>query len=160
MEYQVRKAAGEDLPRILAIYAQAREFMASRGNPGQWGSHHPPKELLWEDIRQGNLYVLEADDGIHGVFAFLLGEAPTYRTIYDGQWHKASPYGTIHRIAGDGSGGILHGAVRYCGSIADYLRIDTHSDNDPMQRAIEREGFRKCGTIYLPDGNPRIAFDR
>ena len=28
-----------------------------------------------------------------------------------------------------------------------------------MQQAVTRCGFQKCGTIYLTDGSPRIAFD-
>ncbi len=160
MEYRVRKATKEDLPRILAIYAQAREFMASRGNPSQWGGHHPPATLLEGDIRLGNLYVLEADGIIHGVFAFILGEDPTYQRIVDGAWHWNAPYGTIHRIAGDGSGGILRNAVHFCQGVIPYLRLDTHADNIPMQCAISKAGFRRCGIIFLPDGSPRIAYDR
>ena len=28
-----------------------------------------------------------------------------------------------------------------------------------MQAAIRRYGFSQCGTIYLPDGSPRLASD-
>ncbi len=160
MEYQVRKASQSDLPGIMKIYEQARRFMAEQGNPHQWGLHHPSESLLKKDIREGNLYVLLENKTVHGVFAFLLGEDPTYAVIHDGAWHRAVPYGTIHRIAGDGSGGILHGAVSYCETMIEYLRIDTHADNFPMQKAIAKEGFQKCGIIFLPDGNPRIAYDR
>ncbi len=160
MEYQVRRANTGDMDVILAIYESARRFMAQSGNPGQWGTSHPARELLEEDIRKGQLYVLCNGSRIHGVFAFILGEDPTYREILDGAWSRNVPYGTIHRIAGDGSGGILHGAVRYCEKVMNCLRIDTHRDNHPMQRAILKEGFRRCGIIYLPDGSPRIAYDR
>ncbi len=34
-------------------------------------------------------------------FAFILGEDPTYQQI-DGAWLNDQPYGTIHRIAGNG----------------------------------------------------------
>ena len=34
----IRKANINDLNVISAIYQGAREFMASQGNPGQWGS--------------------------------------------------------------------------------------------------------------------------
>lgn len=159
MNYEIRKATPADLPRILAIYAQARQFMARTGNPNQWKNSHPAKELLEQDIKDGNLYILEDPAGIHGVFAFLLGEDPTYHVIEDGHWHSSLPYGTIHRIASDGSGGILHACVEYCFRKMPHLRIDTHADNRVTQGAIAKEGFQRCGIIYLTDGSPRIAYE-
>lgn len=159
MVYTVRKAEQTDLPRILEIYASARHFMALTGNPNQWGTTHPPRQQLEQDIRQGDLLVVEDDQGIHGVFFFSLGEDPTYGQIYDGQWHAQRPYGTIHRIASDGSGGILGTAVAYGKARSDYLRIDTHEDNHVMQHALGKQGFRRCGIIHIADGSPRIAYD-
>ena len=44
------------------------------------------------------------------------------------------------------------------------IRIDTHEGNLPMQRALEKSGFARCGTIFLKggaeDGDPRIAFEK
>jgi len=160
MLYRIRQAVPRDMPRILDIYAYARHFMADHGNPYQWGDHHPREEQLWEDIRRGDLFVIACGMDIHGVFAFLWGEDPTYARIYDGAWHYNVPYGTIHRIAGDGSGGILHACVEYCEKLVGCLRIDTHHDNVVMQNALHKEGFRECGTIYIADGTPRIAYDR
>ena len=126
MQYTVRKATWEDLPRIEQLYADARRFMAQTGNPNQWGTTHPPMETLREDIRQGQLYVATDGDTIHGVFMFFLGEDPTYRQIFEGSWLSDASYGTIHRIASDGSGGILKAAVAFCGEKCAHLRIDTH----------------------------------
>lgn len=160
MNYTVRHARQSDLNRIEQIYAYAREFMASTGNPNQWGKTNPPKAKLVQDIAQGHLYVITDGNVIHGVFYFFIGEDPTYAEIYDGSWHSDSPYGTIHRIAGDGSGGILRTAVEFGKQHIDYLRIDTHEDNKVMQSAVEKQGFRRCGIIYIEDGSPRIAYDR
>ena len=114
---------------------------------------------LEQDVAEGNLYVVTAEETIHGVFFFLIGPDPTYSYIENGAWHADRPYGTIHRIAGDGSGGILHTAVEFGKQRTDYLRIDTHEDNIVMQRAVEKQGFRRCGIIYQADGSPRIAYD-
>ena len=160
MTYQIRTAELEDLPRIQDIYAYARKFMAETGNPKQWGTTHPPVETLREDIRQGQLYVATDGDTIHGVFMFFLGEDPTYRQIFEGSWLSDAPYGTIHRIASDGSGGILKAVVAFCGEKCAHLRIDTHHDNQVMQRAIEKAGFSRRGIIYIADGTPRIAYER
>ncbi|MGM9549794.1 MAG: GNAT family N-acetyltransferase [Faecousia sp.] len=159
MDYVVRRAKWEDLERIGEIYAYARAFMAEHGNPNQWGTSHPPRAQLEQDIEKGDLYVITDDRGIHGVFYFFIGDDPTYSRIDDGGWHDDRPYGTIHRIASDGSGGILGAAVVFGKCRIDYLRIDTHEDNKVMQSAVEKQGFRRCGIIYQPDGSPRIAYD-
>lgn len=159
MTYQVRRARMTELNRILEIYAYARSFMASTGNPNQWGSAHPPAEQLVLDIQNGCLFVVVEESVIHGVFYFYIGEDSTYKVIHKGAWNHEKPYGTIHRIAGDGSGGILKAAVTYCKTQIDYLRIDTHEDNRVMQRAVEKQGFTYCGIIYISDGSPRLAYD-
>lgn len=159
MKYEVHPAGERDMQRIEEIYAYARAFMAANGNPNQWGTTHPPREQLERDIAEGNLYVVTAEERIHGVFYFYLGADPTYAHIENGAWHADRPYGTIHRIAGDGSGGILRAAVAFGKRRTDYLRIDTHEDNIVMQHAVEKQGFRRCGIIHIADGSPRIAYD-
>ena len=158
MAYQIRQAVVEDVPRILSIYAYARDFMAENGNPNQWGKTNPPESQLVRDIAEGTLYVLE-QDGIHGVFFFALGEDPTYREIFEGSWMTDAPYGTIHRIAGDGSGGVVAAAVEFAKKTIGHLRIDTHHDNTVMQHVLEKQGFSRRGIIYIADGSPRIAYE-
>lgn len=160
MNYQIRNAQREDLPRIEEIYAYARDFMAANGNPNQWGKTEPPSAQLEKDIENRLLFVVTDESGIHGVFYFYIGKDPTYDVIEDGAWASDRPYGTIHRIAGDGSGGILKAAVDYCGNQIGHLRIDTHHDNGVMQKAVVKQGFVRRGIIYIADGSPRIAYDR
>lgn len=159
MNYIVRQATAKDLPRIIKIYACARAFMAKTGNPNQWGKTNPPVSQLEIDIEKGDLYVLVNDTGIHGVFYFFVGEDPTYNLMDGGWWRSDRPYGTIHRIAGDGSGGVLSTAVAFAKGRIGHIRIDTHEDNKVMQNAVARQGFQKRGIIYIADGSPRIAYD-
>jgi len=159
MEYQIRKAQREDLPRIEEIYAYARQFMAETGNPNQWGTTTPQTSLLEDDILKGLLFVLIHENLIHGVFYFYIGPDPTYGVIEDGQWRSETPYGTIHRIAGDGSGGVLAAAVNFGKERINHIRIDTHHDNKIMQSAVAKQGFRRSGIIHLENGSPRIAYD-
>jgi RimJ/RimL family protein N-acetyltransferase len=65
----------------------------------------------------------------------------------------------IHRIAGKG-GGNFDAALGFCSKMIRHLRIDTHSDNKPMQHLVEKAGFSKRGIIYVADRSPRIAYDR
>lgn len=157
--YQIRQAQWADFDRILDIYAIARDFMAQTGNPTQWGSNYPPQSMLEEDIPAGNLYVVE-DQGIHGVFAYFSEPDPTYAYIEDGAWLSDGPYGTIHRVASDGSGGVFSAVLRFAMEQNSHVRIDTHGDNKVMQHVLTKHGFTRTGIIYLEDGDPRIAFER
>jgi len=158
---EIHHAQAEDLPFIMQIYESARAFMRTNGNYSQWINGYPSEELLRADIEKQQLFVMRHEGRICGVFAFIIGEDPTYRVIENGAWRSSDPYGTIHRIAGDGTvHGILKQAVAFCEKRIGYLRIDTHEANAPMLRAVARNGFTRCGIIHLEDGSPRIAFDR
>ena len=163
---EIRKTTEKDIPRMREIYAYAREFMANTGNPNQWGPRNwPPEELLYADIEAGDSYVCTNDRGeVIGTFFFVHGKdiEPTYRIIEDGGWKDESPYGVVHRLAGDGSEkGIgefcLEWAFRQCG----HLRVDTHGDNKVMQSLLKKLGFVHCGTIYVvEDNDPRLAYEK
>jgi len=157
---KIRTATPDDMEAILGVYAFAREYMRRTGNPDQWGTSYPSAELLSDDISKGNLYVGEGSNGlIHFVFAFILGEDPTYSYIENGSWLTDEPYGTIHRIAGDGTvKGVVAMALEYCKKTISNIRIDTHEKNETMQHVVEKLGFEKCGIIYIDDGTPRIAY--
>ena len=153
----IRLACLEDLDRILEIYADARRFMAENGNPTQWNNGYPRQELLEQDVRWGRLFAVIRGRQICGAFVFFIGDDPTYRYI-EGSWMDESPYGVIHRIAGKG-GGIFAAALAFCKERISHIRIDTHHNNFPMQHVVERAGFSRCGTIYVEDGTPRIAYE-
>lgn len=160
-ELKIRKAALSDLPQILQIYADARAFMAQTGNPTQWGDGYPQEELLRNDIAEGISYVAEQDGEIETVFVYFFGNDPTYDFIENGSWQNEEPYGVIHRIASrgkvKGSGSqCLQWGFAQCGN----LKIDTHDDNKVMQHVLEKNGFVRCGRIYLENGSPRVAFQK
>lgn len=150
-----------DLPRIIEIYDIAKAYMRANGNPNQWNGAYPDPETLRTDIEKQRLYVYKKDGRIHGVFMLLLEEEPTYSYIEDGSWREETPYGTIHRLAGDGEvKGLFAKCVAFCESKVKYLRADTHSDNHTMQHLLEKNGFERRGIIYLKNGDPRIAYQK
>lgn len=161
--FKITPAESKDLPRILQIYERARRFMKETGNPSQWKDDFPPKSLLAADIEAGQLYTVRDAKGgaIHGVFALIIGEEPTYARIEQGRWLSDTEYGTLHRVAGDGRAhGIFDTAVSFCGEKIRHLRVDTHENNLVMQHLITKNGFQRCGIIYVEDGSPRIAYER
>ena len=161
MSHLIYKARQEDLPKILQIYADARQYMRDQGNPTQWGLTHPAEEILRDDISRQQLYLCTDHNRILAVFAYTPGVDPTYLRIDGGQWLNDAPYGVIHRMAV-----AVHrqGVATFCFDWVlkqcPNLRIDTHADNIPMQAALEKNGFARCGIIYLHNGDPRIAYHK
>lgn len=156
----IRTATLQDLPRLLEIYTAARAFMRAHGNLHQWDGSYPDAPTLQEDIARQQLYVVETDSYIHGCFALIGGIEPTYHCIEGGNWRSDAPYGTIHRIASDGTEkGIFDQCAWFASQYFDHLRVDTHADNYPMQGAVEKFGFVYCGVIHLADGSPRMAYE-
>lgn len=155
----IRPATLADMERILEIYDCARGYMRRNGNMNQWIGGYPSRELLSRDIANGNLYVM-VEDRIFSVFALIGGEDPTYAFIDGGTWRSDSPYGTVHRLASDGShSGVLKLCLDFALKQFDHVRADTHHDNHPMQKALSNNGFSRRGVIYLENGDPRVAYD-
>ena len=163
---RIRHSMDQDFDRIMEIYDFARKYMADHGNPNQWGpTHWPPEDLIHKDIREENSYVcLNDEEKIIGTFFFTHGPdiEPTYREISDGAWLDDSPYGVVHRIAGDGSQkGIGSYCINWAFEQCGHLRIDTHGDNTIMQNLLRKLDFMHCGTIYVEeDDYPRLAFEK
>ncbi|MDL2225747.1 N-acetyltransferase [Eubacteriales bacterium OttesenSCG-928-M02] len=155
----IRHATRDDFPAIKNVYNIAKKQMRQAGNTVQWQGDYPSYDMMAADMAAGALYVLEQDGRIHGAFVFLMGEDPTYAYIENGAWPNDAPYGTIHRIASDGTiKGVFQSCLSHCKTLSDHIRIDTHESNKAMQYLIEKSGFVKCGIIYVADGTPRIAY--
>lgn len=162
---EIRPSTEQDFDRIMEIYEYARQFMASHGNPNQWGpTNWPPKQLIHQDISNGTSYVCIHENRIVGTFFFTIGEnpEPAYRHIENGSWLDDSLHGVVHRIAGDGS---VKGIGKFCLEWAfgqcGHLRMDTHGDNIVMQNLLGKLGFVHCGTIYVEeDDDPRLAYEK
>ena len=161
MNYKIRNMEFSDLEKLEVFYADARQRMRDAGNPNQWWDFHPPKELLIQDIETKNGYIIEdLDTGeIAGAFAMIGGVDPTYINIEGGEWLNDDDYVAIHHIASSGHHHkILETAVNFALNKIDNVRIDTYKDNKIMQSALEKLGFKYCGTIYVLDHQPRMAY--
>ena len=155
-----RKARIEDLPRILELIECGRQKMRAAGNNEQWTNGQPSQEVIEEDIRLGESYVMTENGKVVVTFAFKPGPDVTYAKIYEGKWlDDVKPYYVVHRLASaPGVRGVLKDVLNFCFSHTDNIRIDTHRQNVVMRYALEKYGFRYCGIIYLLDGAERLAF--
>jgi GNAT superfamily N-acetyltransferase len=157
-------ATPADLSTILNIYAAARRFMKEAGNPNQWGDNDPAPAVVEEDLANERLYLCREGYTILGVFCYFEDIEPVYDALTGGKWLNDAPYGVIHRIAvsEEGRG---KGVARFCFDYAfarcHNLKIDTHRDNLPMQKALAKAGFAYCGVVYYnkADGE-RLAYQK
>jgi RimJ/RimL family protein N-acetyltransferase len=157
----IRKTKVADMAACEEIYASAREYMRSSGNPDQWKGSYPGTVEILSDIASGCGYVVEDEGEVVAVFYFTAGPDPTYSVIYDGEWKSNAPYGVIHRVAVKHHGkGIIDFIFNECFEASGHLRIDTHRDNIPMQRVLKRNGFEYCGIIHIESGAERMAFEK
>ena len=157
----IRKANMSELDALMKIYERAQTFMVESGNPNQWKKGHPRRDMIEQDISLGRSFVCVVDEKIECVFMYEEGEDPTYAYIEDGEWPNTRPYGVLHRIASAGNvKGIASFCLAWCYEKCKNLRADTHNDNKVMQRVLEKNGFVRCGIIYIADGTPRIAYQK
>lgn len=157
----IRKTKPCDLEAISAIYENAKRFMSDNGNPTQWDDGKPNIDTAREDMERGVGYVAEENGEVLAVFMFSVGEDETYRKIYEGEWLNAEPYAVIHRIAVKEQGrGLIGYCIDECFKICPNIRIDTHRNNIPMQKALLKRGFKYCGIIYLENGDERLAYQK
>ena len=84
MKRTIRQATEADLTRMLELIAFGRAKMRAVGNLEQWTDGNPRRELLVQDIKDGNSYIVEDDGVAVATFAFIEGPDVTYNHIYDG----------------------------------------------------------------------------
>lgn len=163
----VRLCTPADTEALLSLFEEARKTIAALGID-QWQKGYPSREAVEEDLRAKRSYLLEQDGDLCGTIVFLTGGEPTYDKIYEGAWHGDENYVALHRVAvavkhrGTGIAEALISFVSDKAKAEGYssLRIDTHKGNKVMRRMLEKNGFSPCGTIYLLNGDERIAYDK
>ena len=159
----IRKAKEEDLPILAEIYEDAKVFMHENGNPTQWAGGYPNLYTLTMDLKKDVLYTVESDTQpgrISGAFSLLPSPDPTYAVIEDGSWLSDTPYAAVHAVVSDRKEkGMVKIIMAFVRERYDHIRVDTHENNIPMQKALLKDGFSKRGIIYTHDGTPRWVYE-
>ena len=166
-----RRALPEDLDAVLALWTQASAFLRLQG-VNQWQKGYPGPQQAQEDCALGRLWLALTPDGQPAaVFVFDTTPEPSYAHLTEGAWQHPGPYGVLHRVAvspavrGQGVGGAVAAFGRQrCAALGlPALRIDTHPENRPMRRMLEKAGFTAVGMLRLlggvDDGAPRVAYE-
>lgn len=161
--YHFKVSKFTELLKINEIIKHAKRRLKSN-HIDQWQNGTPNLKMLFLDILRGESYVLKNKARVLATAMVSNREEETYRAI-EGQWSSNTPYTVIHRFAiaddyyGKGVGTIMIKSIEeVCEN--KYLRIDTHTDNLPMRRLLEKNGFIFCGVILLKDGSKRNAYDK
>lgn len=166
----IRKSTKSDIHALMPIFEEARKTIAALGID-QWQNGYPSEAVVLADIEKDQSYLCEIDEKVCGTFAMLENGEPTYDEIFDGHWltgDERRDYIAIHRVAisvssrGSGlSGKIIGYATDFAKALGrKSLRIDTHRGNVVMRRMLEKNGFLHCGTIYLENGDERVAYEK
>lgn len=171
MEFTLAKM--EYLEQMCEITEQAKAQIRRMGFD-QWQKGNPSREGWIQDIEEGNAWALVDGEEVLGLFTFFTTPDPAYAVIEEGAWLTGddSPYAAMHRVCvsdkckGQGMVGKMFAKVFELAKEHGMpsVRIDTHPENVPMQRALKKAGFEYCGKIYLKggmeDGALRIAFEK
>ena len=160
MTHTVRPTAEADIGTLMQMYDHSRSLMRAAGNTTQW-TGYPTEAQVRLDMEHGASYVVECDGHAVGTFALVPGDEPTYARIEHGRWiDSRTTYATIHRLAKlPGASGIWQTAFAFGGSRHAHLRVDTHESNTAMLHLVCSSGFVHCGTVYMGDGTPRLAYE-
>lgn len=164
---QFIKATPADLPLIMQIINDAKQLLKSNGID-QWQQGYPDEQTMLTDIAEGNLYFAQEDGEKVAILALIFEADPNYDVIEDGEWISDQPYSVLHRVAvakeklGTGVMGriIAHTSALTLEKGLSSTRIDTHKDNQSMQRALMKASYQYCGNIYTYNGDTRLAFEK
>ncbi|MDR1408183.1 MAG: GNAT family N-acetyltransferase [Tannerella sp.] len=151
----------------MDIVRQAQASLKARG-VDQWQNGYPSPEVILQDMAEAHACVATVDGRVVAMASIIFNDEPTYDEIFDGKWLSNGTFVVVHRMAVDDrfrQSGVasfifeqIEAMCRHRGIAA--FKVDTHRDNLPMRRFLEKNGFTYCGIIFLQDGNARVAYEK
>jgi len=170
MDHIMRLATLNDLPEIERVFVSARAYLGSQGIDQWQNGYGPNSEMVETDIKKGEGYVLVVDKQIVGYTALVPGPDGS-PDLSEGSWDPRDAahddYMAIHSVAIDGTvrgkglgGKFLSDLIAKSRALGyTDIRIDTHPDNQIMQKVIRNAGFTYVGIMELdiPSGK-RFAY--
>lgn len=162
----IRLIEANDILEVMDIINEAKQYFKASGST-QWQFGYPNLDTIHNDLHKSQGYVLTDENGIIGYAALVLEDDPNYAVI-DGKWLSDGHYGVIHRVCirnqykGKGYVHQFFTKLEELASLQGFasVRVDTHTLNTSMRKAIEKEGFTYCGIVIVDDGTERLAFEK
>lgn len=149
---------------IFDLLSSGRRYQRSLGFV-QWEDGYPDIASVRSDILKQRANIFTVDGQVAGYISIGYSDEPAYMDI-DGAFRLQGDYAVFHRItlSGDFRGqGLASELIRLAEDKAksrvNYVRIDTHKDNEIMRKVVKRSGYVYCGTVKMR-GSERYAFDK
>ena len=162
---KLKKAAVRNIPRIMELIDQAKEFLRQSG-VDHWQGPYPDLARIEKDVAGGKgLLCVQQGVTVGDLCRDFEGD-PAYEAL-QGLWLSDRPYAVVHRLAIDNSykgQGLATLAFTLaeerCRAAGIYsLRVDTDGVNRIMQHILQKSGYQYCGTICF-DNSEKIAFEK
>lgn len=153
----VRLAAGEDLPRVAALFSAAVAGLRAAGID-QWDEIYPDREVLRQDIAAREMYVGEIGADIAAAAVVNRESDPGYR---NGEWlSDEAGRVVLHRLCVSPAyqrQGLAEQMVHRLEEIlraagVRSVRLDAFPPNRSAIRLYRRLGYRTAGTLELRKG--------
>lgn len=165
MNYHFRKAEISDASQIWDILQQAI-LRRKKDGSNQWQDGYPNPEVVQNDIKKGEGYVLTDGKTIIGYCAVVVNNEPEYKKI-EGKWLTDDDFVVFHRLAisekylGKGLAKMIIKFIEYFAIDNNIfsIRADTNYDNTAMLKIFENLGYTYCGEVNFR-GSPRKAFEK
>lgn len=152
-----RRAAADDLPRVLALYSGAVQCMKNAGID-QWDELYPDRMTLCEDIGKGEMYLLSGEDGPVSAVVLNSVQDPEYTAV---DWKFPDlPVAVIHRLcvdAGAQGKGVGGSTLRRAEELLRQegyrcIRLDAFPKNPAALKLYESNGYRLAGHVTWRKG--------
>jgi GNAT superfamily N-acetyltransferase len=158
----IREGGLDDAASVIALFDEAVEWLAARGQTGQWGTQ--PFSALEQRVKavaewaaSGGLRIAD-DEGGAPVGAIVLGSRPAWVAAADRPERYIEALVTSRAHAREGIGGELvrRAVAETRADGITLLRVDCWAGAPPLVAWYERQGFRRSGTFEVPgwDGRP------
>ena len=140
-----RIATEDDLPAILAIVQQARNYLR-RHRVDQWQGEYPNADTFRADIAAGACHVLTYQGTVAAMFTLSRTPEAAYDALTDGRWRSDRDHAAVlHRnaVAADWRGtGMADHLMQAAEQLAreggaHAVRVDTHRHNGAQKKLLE-----------------------
>jgi ribosomal protein S18 acetylase RimI-like enzyme len=154
----ISKGQMQDLSDILEIISKCIKHMESQGIY-QWNEFYPSSDLIENDIKREDCYVLKANEKCIAYVAINEEQSPEYSQI---NWvTDGEKVLVIHRLSvhpESQGNGIAKKILKFIEEFATEnhysgIRLDAYSGNAKALTLYENFGYKKAGQFYFPHRN-------